>query len=98
MASAGSMNTYQTFFMVPWLMGGEVPITPAYFQMVVGVYMIETGILLSLFLNGIKYGNDPVGLRQNVWMILLFGIIIYIMSWTVTYSMFGGSISTILQV
>jgi Flp pilus assembly protein TadB len=97
MASAGSMNTYQSFLLVPWAMGGEMPITPAFFQMVVGVYMIETAVLLSVFLNGVKYGEDPVGLRDNIWMILLFGIIIYFMSWTITYSMFGGSISALLE-
>ena len=94
---AGSMNSYQTFFLVPWAMGGTMPITPSFFQMVVGVYMIETAVLLSVFLNGVKYGEDPVGLRENVWMILLFGIIIYIISWTVTYSMFGGSITALLE-
>lgn len=97
MSTAGNMNSYQTFFMVPWLMGGTMPITPAFFQLVVGIYMIETGFLLSIFLNGIKYGDDPVGLRESIWMILLFGIIIYIMSWTVTYSMFGPTITTILN-
>lgn len=97
MNSAGSMNSYQTFMLVPWAMGGEMPITPVFFQIVVGIYMIETAVLLSIFLNGVKYGEDPVGLRENIWMILLFGIIIYVISWTVTYSMFGSSITSLLN-
>jgi len=77
-------------------MGGELPITPSIFQLVVGLYMIETAVLLASFLNGVKYGKDPVGMRQNVWIILLVGILIYIMSWYLTYSMFGGAISQLL--
>jgi hypothetical protein len=97
MSSAGSMNSYQTFFLVPWAMGGTLPITPAAFQIIVGIYMIETGVLLSIFLNGISYGEDPVGMRQAIWTTLLFAILIYIISWIVTYSMFGGMLTSILE-
>jgi Flp pilus assembly protein TadB len=97
MASAGNFNTYQTFFLVPWAMGGTLPITPAAFQIIVGIYMIETGVLLAVFLNGISYGEDPVGMRQAIWTTLLFAILIYIISWFVTYSMFGGMITSILE-
>jgi len=98
MASAGGgMNMAQSMLLIPWAMGGEMPISPSFFQMVVGIYMIETGVLLSIFLNGVKYGDDPVGVRENMWMILLFGIIIYIISWFVTYSMFGNSITALLK-
>jgi hypothetical protein len=96
-ASGGGMSTAQTFLLIPWAMGGEMPISPAFFQLVVGIYMIETAVLLSFFLNGVKYGEDPVGLRENTWKILLFGIIIYIISWIVTYSMFGSSITALLE-
>ena len=95
--AGGSMNMAQTVFMVPWAMGGEIPITPSFFQLVVGIYMIETAVLLSIFLNSVRYGDDPVGMRQNCWLILLFGILIYIISWFVTYSMFGNSIEALLK-
>ncbi|MFH0929434.1 MAG: hypothetical protein V1818_03705 [Candidatus Aenigmatarchaeota archaeon] len=100
MASSGGMNSYQTVMLVPWAMGtgGEPLITPAIFQLVVGLYMIETAVLLSVFLNGVKYGNDPVGMREGMWMIVLFGILIYILSWFITYAMFGTSIETLLAV
>jgi Flp pilus assembly protein TadB len=97
MASAGSMNTYQNFLLVPWAMGGTLPITAPVFQIIVGIYMIETGVLLAVFLNGIAYGEDPVGMRQSIWTTLFIGILIYIMSWVVTYSMFGGMITSILE-
>ena len=95
MATAGT-NMYQTFLLVPWAMGGTLPITPPAFQIIVGIYMIETGVLLAVFLNGIKYGEDPVGMRNYIWTTLLFGIIIYAISWIVTYSMFGGAMSALL--
>jgi len=95
MATAGT-NMYQTFLLIPWAMGGTLPITPPAFQIIVGIYMIETGVLLAVFLNGIKYGEDPVGMRNYIWTTLLFGIIIYAMSWIVTYSMFGGAMSALL--
>jgi Flp pilus assembly protein TadB len=96
-SGGGGMNMAQSFLLIPWAMGGEMPISPAFFQLVVGIYMVETAVLLSIFLNGVKYGEDPVGVRENMWMILLFGIIIYIISWFVTYSMFGGSITALLN-
>jgi len=96
-ASAGGLNSYQTFFLIPWAMGGTLPITPPAFQIIVGIYMIETGVLLSVFLNGIAYGEDPIGMRDGVWKTLIFSILIYIISWFVTYSMFGGAIVSILN-
>jgi hypothetical protein len=96
MTVGGGLNTAQSFFLVPWAMGGELPILPATFQMIVGIYMIETAVLLAAFLNGVKYGEDPVGLRNSIWNILLTAIILYIISWFVTYSMFGGTIESLL--
>jgi Flp pilus assembly protein TadB len=93
---SSGLNTAQTFFLVPWAMGGTLPITPPVFQMIVGIYMIETAVLLAVFLNGVQYGEDPVGVRSSIWTILLLGMIIYIISWMVTYSMFGGAISSLL--
>lgn len=95
-SSAGS-NMAQSMLLIPWAMGGELPISPPVFQIIVGIYMIETAVLLSAFLNGIKYGRDPVGMRYNIWSILLFGIIIYIISWAVTYTMFAGPLSSMLE-
>jgi len=95
--ATASVNVAQSLFLVPWAMGGTLPISPSFFQIIVGIYMVETGVLLSIFLNGIKYGEDPVGMRYNIWTILLFGIIIYIMSWAITYTMFAGPLSSLLE-
>lgn len=96
-AQTGNLNGYQTFFLVPWAMGGTLPITAPAFQIIVGIYMIETGILIAVFLNGIAYGDDPIGVRAGIWKTLFFGILIYMISWFVTYSMFGGQITAILN-
>jgi len=96
MAASGGANMAQSFLMVPWAMGESLPISPAFFQLVVGIYMVETAVLLSMFLNGVKYGEDPVGMRENIWIILLVGIIVYTISWFLTYSMFGSMIETLL--
>jgi hypothetical protein len=58
--------------------------------------MIETGVLLAVFLNGIAYGEDPIGMRQSIWTIVMIAILIYIISWFVTYSMFGSTIEALL--
>ncbi|MHA2339413.1 MAG: hypothetical protein ACXACX_19075, partial [Candidatus Hodarchaeales archaeon] len=96
MTGAAGLNVAQSLILIPWAMGGTLPITPSIFQLIVGLYMIETAILLAVFLNGIEYGEDKVGMRNNIWTILLIGIIVYAMSWFITYSMFGGAISALL--
>lgn len=89
----------QTFFLIPWAGagGGKLPITPSLFQLIVGIYMIETAVLISIFLSGVKYGEDAVGLRQLIWNTLLIGVLIYIITWFVTYSMFGGALEGLLS-
>jgi Flp pilus assembly protein TadB len=92
-----NVNTAQSFFLVPWATAGKLPITPGDFQMIVGIYMIETAVLMAVFLNGVEYGDDPVGLRNQIWSILITAIVIYTISWFVTYSMFGGTIDGLLN-
>jgi Flp pilus assembly protein TadB len=98
LAGAGNMNAAQGLFLMPWLVGfgGELPITPSIFQLIVGLYMIETAVLLAVFLNGIQYGDDAVGMRNNIWSTLIIGIAVYSITWFITYSMFGGAISSLL--
>lgn len=94
----GETAGLQGMLLFTWGQGGAgAPITPPLFQLVVGLYMIETALLLSFFLNRIQYGEDAIGLRDTIGKILLFGIIIYILSWFVTYSMFGTPIQALLM-
>jgi hypothetical protein len=97
LGSLSGQNAAQSVLLIPWALNGDaLPITPSFFQVIVGIYMIETAVLIALFLNGVEYGNDPVGLRNQIWSILLTAIVIYCISWFVTYSMFGGTIDSLL--
>lgn len=97
MAESEGFGSMQGMFLFTWGGGGQgAPITPPLFQLIVGLYMIETALLLSMFLNRIEYGEDAVGLRSTIASTLLFGIIIYVASWFVTYTMFGTPIRSLL--
>ena len=96
LTTTGDVSMASSLLIVPWALGGTPPISPPIFQLVVGFYMLETAILLAIFLNGVQYGEDAVGKRNSIWTILLFGTIIYALSWFITFSIFGGSIAQIL--
>jgi len=91
------LTVAQSFLLIPWASGGPLPITPAHFQIIVGIYMIETAVLISIFLSGVRYGEDPIGLRSQMWNILLIGVLVYVITWFVTYSMFGGALENLLK-
>lgn len=83
-------------FVVPMLTGGGIAITPVMFQLIVGIYMLETAILLSVFLNRVEFGEDAVGLRSSMGKTVMIAMLIYTISWLVTFSLFGGSIQQLL--
>ena len=92
----------QTLLVIPWANCQQgtcagPPVTPWQFQLVVGLYMIETVLLLSMFLNRIEYGEDSIGLRSTIGDTLLFGTVVYILSWIITIMVFGNSIATLLM-
>ncbi|MFH1421067.1 MAG: hypothetical protein ABIG30_03865 [Candidatus Aenigmatarchaeota archaeon] len=73
-------------------MGGmwdQMPITSGVFQLIVGIYMIESGIILSRFVNGIQNGEDETGLQDLTGSVLLIGTIVYIVSLLITLLIFG---------
>ena len=80
-----------------WSAGGEgIPITPAGFQLIVGIYLIETATLLAYFINRIEYGEDAIGLRAEIANILIVAIVVYLFSWFVTYLTFAPVIQEIM--
>ncbi|MBR9682232.1 MAG: hypothetical protein GOV02_01020 [Candidatus Aenigmarchaeota archaeon] len=92
----GSSNAAQGLLLTPWAMSGAPPISPAEFQLVVGIYMLQVAFLLTIFLNKIQYGEDAIGERYLLTYTILFALIIYIASWFTVYTMFGGPISGLL--
>lgn len=67
----------------------NVKITPGLFQLIVGIYMIESGIIISMFVNGIKNGEDPIGMNDLVGSVLMIGTIVYIATLFITMAIFG---------
>ena len=74
----------------------NIPITTGVFQLIVGIYMIETCIILGYFVNGIQNGEDRIGFQDIAGSALLFGTIIYVISFGITYMIFGGLIQGLL--
>ena len=56
----------------------NVNISPAMFQLAVGVYAIETIIILSWFMNGIIRGTDKISLYDSIGKNLLVGGVLYL--------------------
>jgi len=63
------------------------------FIFVVGGYMIEMLILLSIFSVRLEYGNDWIETEYNIAVNLIRGGIIFTMSFLLVYFIFGGMIS-----
>jgi hypothetical protein len=95
-AAGADMPTGTNLFVLPWLQGGGIAITPAMFQLIVGVYMLEIAMILSMFLNRIEFGEDAVGLRNELGKTVLIAMAVYAMSWLLTFAIFGGSIRGLL--
>src|SRR3989338_1312532 len=84
------------FLSAAFLPGNKLPIGPAEFQLIVGIYMLETVLIISVFVNKIEYGEDAIGLRSTIAWSAMIAVFIYALSWAVTYSMFGGPIREIM--
>lgn len=56
-------------------LGKQIPFH--YFQIIVGIYMIEMVFIISHFLGELKYGDDEVSKMFNLGKVMLVGIIIY---------------------
>jgi hypothetical protein len=94
--TSADIGTTATMFTLPWLKSGGVAITPAAFQMVVGIYMLEIAVLLSYFLNRIQFGEDAIGLRSVMGKTIITAVLVYGFSWLLTYTVFGGAIANLL--
>lgn len=99
--AGADVTAAQSLLVIPWASCQQgvcsgPPVTPWQFQLVVGLYMIETVLLLSMFLNRIEYGEDSIGLRSTIGDTLLLGTVVYILSWIITIMIFGNSISGLL--
>ncbi len=97
LATTGSQFPASTnLFVIPWVTAGGVAVSPAVFQLVVGIYMVEIAVLLSIFLNRIEYGEDAIGVRSIIGTTLIIAVIVYAVSWLITFGVFGNTIQSLL--
>ncbi len=74
----------------------NVPISPGLFQLIVGIYMIESAIIISMFVNGIQNGEDPIGMNDIIGSVLLIGTIVYIVTLFITMMIFEPMIAGVI--
>jgi len=75
---------------------GAIDVSTSVVSLVVGIYTIETTILLSMFINGLKNGEDKISEGEILWKNLLLSTIIFTLTTFLTFTMFGGTISSLL--
>ncbi len=99
MGAGGIMPaTLPAFLTWAWSGAGTgLPITPAGFQLVVGIYTIETALIISYFVNRLEYGEDAIGLRNVIYKTVLIATIVYVLSWWLSFSIFGPILGQILS-
>lgn len=76
----GKITDLPSFFQ-SW---SEIDITNFQFIFVVAVYLIETCIILSIFINGIENGEDDIGRKNTIAKILSLGFMIFIITLSIT--------------
>lgn len=67
---------------------GAISITPFQFVVVVGVYLVETALILGFFINGIENGEDPLGKQNTMGKSVLIGYIVFMIALFVTLLIF----------
>lgn len=75
---------------------GTVGVTPFEFIMVVGIYLIESSLLLAMFINTIENGNDKIGFRNAAGYSLIVGYLVFAVIFALTFMVFSPLISTIV--
>ena len=67
------------------------------FVLIVGIYLIETSLILARFLNWIENGDDPLGFQYRAGAILLVGFFVFVITLLITLALFEPMIkSTVL--
>lgn len=59
-----------------------------YFQLIVGVYMVEVVSMLAIFMSKIQYGEEELMKKYNIAKVLLLATIVYIIVVVLLYSIF----------
>jgi len=75
---------------------GQANITPFQFIFVVGIYLVETCFILSMFINTIESGDDPIGRQNLTGFSLAVGFIVFTICLFATLAVFGPLITSVL--
>jgi len=76
---------------------GGIAITPFEFILVVGIYLIESSLILAMFTSQIESGDDETGLRKIAGETLIIGFVTFIMIFFFTLMMFGPLITQVVK-
>ncbi|MBI5347498.1 MAG: hypothetical protein HZB66_02720 [Candidatus Aenigmarchaeota archaeon] len=74
----------------------QLHISPFIFLLIVGIYLVETGFLLALFINGIENGEDRIGFEYNAGFILFIGFVVFAISMFMTLNIFTPMIMGVI--
>jgi hypothetical protein len=80
-----------TFFESILMMDQILP--ASYFQLIVGVYLIEVVAMITLFLSIIKYGDEKIQRKYDIGKSLLIALGIYLVTSIVLYLMLTSLIT-----
>jgi len=87
--------TSATFLVGLWK-GSSSSVGVDMFQLVLGIYVIETTVLLSMFVNGLENGEDRVSELNSIGKMLLLSTAIYTVTLLIIYSVFGSLLQNLL--
>jgi hypothetical protein len=75
----------------------EKMIPASWFQIIVGIYIIEVCYLLAMLTSGIENGpEDDISKKFDAGVIILMGLIVYSFSMLLTWQIFGGQIQNLM--
>jgi len=69
--------------------------SPEVLQIIIGIYMVELSMIFAYFISGINKGPSKVEILNKAIKILLFSTLVYVTSYLLIGSIFGGIIGSI---
>ena len=79
------------------IFGTGSPVSPEFFQLIVGIYLIEVVMILGIFITRISMGENKIVQWYTVGKMLAVGVVIYFLISVFSSAVFGGLINTALQ-
>ncbi|MFH1977804.1 MAG: hypothetical protein ABIJ92_00570 [Candidatus Aenigmatarchaeota archaeon] len=74
------------------LIVGAPSTSPALFQLIIGIYLIQVIMILGMFLTKISKGDNPVAQWNNIGKMIIVGLVLYFLVMFGVSTMFGGLI------